>query len=244
MKGNIHTEILCWALILLAFTSAVFLAETAGKKPDAVIGTISFNGEGRITAKPDMAVVNLGILAEGMELKAVQDLNSQKSKTVTNLLKKEGVTEKDIKTTGYNINSLFSYPQNAAPVFRGYRVEQNLVVIVRDLDKVGSILSRAVIAGVNRVNSLTFTIENPEELRNQARLLAIVKAKKKAEELRVQLGMELGKIINFSESSGNLSAPRYLAMAGEAERRVGDGPAVPAGENEIVINVTITYQIK
>lgn len=210
----------------------------------ATANTVSFSGEGKILAKPDIAVVSFAIVTEATDSREAQDENSVKSKKVVDFLKKEGIDEKDIRTVGYNIYPQYKYPQYDKPEIRGYQVNQAIEAKIRDLSDVSKILDGVVEAGVNQVNNLSFTIDNPEKLKAEARAKAITDAKKKASELKGQIGLKLGKIVNFSENIGGLP-PGPLYYAREAGGGgYGGGPSVPAGENEIVINVTITYQIK
>ena len=79
----------------------------------------------------------------------------------------------------------------------------------------------------------------------EARAKAIKDAKKKADELEDQLNIDLGKIVNFSENTGGFPGPYYLEAKDFGQGGVGGGaPEIPVGENETVVNVTITYQIK
>jgi hypothetical protein len=116
-------------------------------------------------------------------------------------------------------------------------------VKIRDLGNVSPILDGIVAAGVNQVNNLSFEIDEPEKLKAEARAEAIADAKKKAGELKDQIGVKLGRIVNFSEGVSGYPMPVYGAMALE-KAGGGGGPSVPSGENEITVNVTITYQIK
>lgn len=205
--------------------------------------TVSFSGEGKVTAKPDIAKVDFAIITEAVSSKDAQNNNSLKSKMVVDFLKKQSVDEKDIKTTRYDIYPQYKYPYNNKPEISGYQVTQKTEIKIRDLEKVSSILDGAVSAGVNEITGLSFEIDNPDALKAEARAKAIADAKKKASELKSQVGISLGKIINFSENTGGY--PIYFkSEVMEADGRGGGGPSVPTGENEIVVNVTITYQIK
>ena len=206
--------------------------------------TVSFNGEGKVLAKPDVAVVDFSIVTEAATSKAAQDANSEKSQKVVDFLKKQKVEDKDIKTVGYNIYPKYSYPRNGVPKITGYRVEQTIEVKVRDLDNVSSVLDGIVTAGANQVNNLNFEIDEPEKLKAEARAKAIADAKKKADELKGQIGIKLGKIVNFSEGISGYPEPVYYERAMSSGGVGGGGPSVPSGENEITVNITITYQIK
>jgi uncharacterized protein YggE len=188
------------------------------------------------------------MVTEGSTSKAAQDSNSQKSKALTDFLKKSGIEDKDIKTSSYNINPVYTYPISGSPRITGYSVNQTVDVKIRNLDKVNEVLDGVVAAGVNQVNGLTFTVDDMEKLRAEARELAIKDAKEKAGVLEDQIGVSLGKIVNFSEDFGGYPMPYYAKdMALNAEGRGmggGGGPSVPVGENEIVVNIQMTYQIK
>lgn len=111
--------------------------------------------------------------------------------------------------------------------------------------KVSDILDGVVSAGANQVNGLSFEIDDPEGLKTEARKKAIEDAKKKANELEGEVGIRLGKIVNFSENTGGYPIPIYMKTEIDGRSGMGGGgPDVPTGENEITVNVTLTYQIK
>ncbi len=245
------------ALVILA----IFLAAATKQIKNTAIttNTISFSGEGKVLAKPDIAIVSFSILTEAKTSKAAQDDNSIKSKEVVDFLKSQSIDEKDIKTTGYNISPKYNYPRPLSlgvesqiypdyydnnPKITGYQVNQSFQVKIRDLEKVSAVLDGLVTAGANQVNQLGFKIDDEEKLKDEARELAIKDAKEITSNLKKQLGIRLGKIVNYQE--GGYYPPLYSLAEAKLGDRGGDisGPSVPTGENEIVVNVTITYQIK
>jgi uncharacterized protein YggE len=240
-----------WVLIALFVLGGYWLWQNidqlrhAGNSSDV----ITVSGTGKMTAKPDVAVANLAISVEGTTAKGAQDDANVKSKAVVDYLKTKDIDAKDIRTSGYNISPLYDYTNGKSRI-RGYQVTQTLEVKIRNLDKANDILDGVVAAGVNEVNNLRFTIDDPDKLKSQAREKAIADAHAKAEELRRQLGVDLGRIVTFSEYSDS-SPIMYGRGMDSAKMMSGAGiaptaavPELPAGENEIVINVSITYQIK
>jgi len=226
------------AIFLLASTSRVLNTATT-------TNTVSFGGEGKVVAKPDIAKVDLSIVTDALTSKAAQDENSKKSKAVTDYLKKQDIDDKDIKTTGYNIYPQYKYPQyGGQPTITGYQVNHSIEIKLRDLDKVSDVLDGVISAGANQVSKLSFEIDDPEALKSEARQKAIEDAKKKADELENQLGIDLGKIVSFSENTGGYPIPIYYDSLKGGMGGGGGGPSVPTGENEIVVNVSLTYQIK
>jgi len=247
--SNIHKTILTWLAIVFLFFTTLFMIVSIEHKVNTATttNTVSFSGEGKVLAKPDVAVVQLAIVTEADTSKIAQDENSEKSNRVISFLKNQGIEDKDIKTTSYNIYPQYTYPRFGEPVepeITGYQVNQTVQVKIRDLGKVSGILDGVVGAGVNQVNSLSFEIDDPEELKNQAREMAIEDAKNKADGLKDQLGIKLGRIVNFSENTGGWPIPIYERALDSDGGFGGGGPSVPVGENEIVVNISITYQIK
>ncbi|KKS25037.1 MAG: hypothetical protein UU83_C0011G0001, partial [Candidatus Jorgensenbacteria bacterium GW2011_GWF2_41_8] len=199
---------------------------------------------GKVVSKADIAAVYLSIVTESATSKSAQDDNSKKSKAVVEFLKKQKIEDKDIKTVSYNIYPQYTYPRYDKPVISGYQVNQTMTIKIRNLDEVSAILDGVVSAGANQINSLSFEIDEPEKLKAEARKMAIADAKKKARELEKELGIDLGKIINFSENTGGFPTPVYLEAKGDMGGGGDSGPSVPSGENEISVNVYLTYQIK
>lgn len=224
------------SLFLLASTQKI--QDTA-----AITNTISFSGEGKVTAKPDVAVVGVVIFTEAPTAKEAEQLNTPKSKAVIDFLKKQGIDEKDIETTEYQVTPQYSYPERELPRVKGYQAYQSLEVKIRDINKAGLIVDGAISAGANKVNNTRLVIDQPEKLQDEARAKAIADAKQKAHDLEKQLGIRLGKIVNFYENR-NYPVPLYDLKA-ESRGMGGEVlPELPAGKNEITTNVTITYQIK
>lgn len=243
---NLNRALISWSAFGLVIVFAVFLIVSIDQKLNtaATTNTISFSGEGKVSVKPDIAVANLAIVTEAAASKAAQDQNSRKSQAVVDFLKKQGVADKDIKTISYNINPQYKYPQFDRPQIISYQVNQTLEVKIRNFDQASEIIDGVVGAGVNHVNNLSFQIDKPEKLKAETRAKAIADAKNKARELESQIGIKLGKIINFSENSGGYPGPVFYEKAVPAGAGGGVEPSLPSGENEITVNVTLTYQIK
>jgi len=204
--------------------------------------TISIQGQGKIYAKPDIAYVNLSVITQGYSLKGTQDSNSKKMNGVIEFLKGFEIEEKDIKTINYNIYPQYSYEERKAPRIVGYEINQTIELKIRNLDKVSEILEKSVAAGVNQINSLRFWIDKDEELKAEARKIAIEDAKKKAQVLASDLGVELGDLIGYNDDNSYYPTPIYRAEMGGIGGG-GETPDIQTGENEIIINVSLIYEI-
>lgn len=200
--------------------------------------TISVTGEGKVYTKPDIAIVSLSVVTQGNNIKSVQDENTEKMNDVADFLKDFGVEEKDIKTIVYRIYPRYNYENRKIPEIIGYEITQTLEIKIKQMDKIGEILDNAVDVGINQVSSLRFGNEDDEELKAEARKLAIEDAKEKAKELALDLGVKLIKITGFNEGTVyDYAIYRELGIGG------GGVPEIQTGENEISVNITLIYEI-
>ncbi|MDP2855573.1 MAG: SIMPL domain-containing protein [bacterium] len=160
---------------------------------------ITVSGQGKIYVKPDVAIVNLGVKTTGATVADITKTNTNQMNAIIDAVKKLGVDEKDIQTTNYNLTPNYNYTEKQGRIFEGYVLEQNIQVKIRDFTKIGDILSQATSKGANLAGDLQFTIDNPEQFRQQARAKAIAQAKANAKNLSKESGVSLGKLINVNE---------------------------------------------
>ncbi len=211
-----------------------------------VQSTISVSAVGEVYAKPDLVITSFSVVSEEKTAADALAKNSESMNKVIEFLKNSGIEEKDLKTTTFRISpryewhngSEFSYPTGQR-VLVGYEVTQSLEVKIRDMSKIGALIEGATNAGATGVGNLEFTFDDEDELKKQAREIAINKAKLKAKELSQQLGVGLGRITNFSESE---VSPIFYDIK-EAYGMGGGAPEVETGENLIQSTVIITYEI-
>ncbi|MBU4143061.1 SIMPL domain-containing protein, partial [Patescibacteria group bacterium] len=202
--------------------------------------TISVSGEGKVFAKPDIGQVSLSVISDALTVAAAQKDNTDKMNKITKAIKDLGVKEEDLKTTNYSVSPRYQYSAGKSIII-GYEVTQTLEVKIRDLAKVGDILDKATGVGANQVGSLSFTFDDPEKLNSEARQKAIDNAKTKARDLAKSLGVSLGKVVSFSESTGGMPVPMYSSAKEALGMGGGAIPDIQTGQNEIDISVSISY---
>lgn len=260
----LHHKRIAGSVVLVLILLALFLfVKSVGEiKAYRFIGggvpisnSITVSGQGEIFAVPDIATFTFSVVEEAKTVKEAQDEATRKINSALELLEMKGIEERDIKTTSYNLYpryefvrsgvSSIKYP-NGRRELTGYEVNQSITVKVRDTEKAGEILADIGAAGVSNVSGLQFTIDDEEELQREARKEAIEKAKEKAKELANDLGVSLVRVVNFSESgAGTRPVFRAFDTAIALESSVGgSAPEIPVGENKIVSNVNITYEIR
>lgn len=209
--------------------------------------TITISATSEVYAKPDLAITTFSVVTEAKTVgKAMQD-NATKMNEVIAFVKSQGVEEKDLKTTNFNVSPRYEWDEEwRNRTLVGYEVTQSLQVKMRDLAKIGDIIQGATDAGANEMGDLQFTIDNEDSLKEEVRAKAIEEAKTKAKTLAGQLGIKLVKIISFSE---NGVMPIYYPMTAKSSEALGMGggttaPDIQTGENKITVTVSLTYQIR
>jgi len=205
--------------------------------------SIMVSGTGEVTARPDMAEVDLAVVSEAKEAAAALDQNNQSVKQLFATLKSQGIAEKDIQTTQFNVSPKYEYHRNAgeSPRIVGYTVTNQVHVKVRQLAQLGKLLDAAVESGANRIQGIRFQVSNRDELRDAARKDAVAHARHTAQLLVQAAGAELGPVTSIREIT--FGGPQPLAMR-EAADIAGSAVPIAPGQQSIVVQVTLTFSLK
>ncbi len=243
--------------ILVFFVGQIILQSKAIDVQDQ--NQITVSGEGKVYAKPDVALVSLGVTTQATTVADATKNNTDKMNAVIEAVKNLGVEEKDIQTTNYNlfpvyadtitplpasVSGVYNMPVKTSPTITGYSLEQDIQVKIRDFTKIGDIISEATAKGSNLVGSLQFSIDNPEQYKEQARAQAIEQAKASAQNIAKESGVRLGKIINVYENYYPVMYSNTLKGTGMAAPEAVATPDIQPGQQEINITVNLTYQVR
>lgn len=205
--------------------------------------TITITGEGKVTAIPDIATVNVGLSTENKVVADAQTQNSVKFNKILSDLQNLGVKAEDIQTTDYSINPVYDYKPDTGQTLRDYQVTQSVTVKIRDLTKISDVLSLAGQNGANNVSGINFTIDDPEKLKQQAREEALRNAQMKAAALAQIAGASLGKITSFSESDETPPSPGPMFYSKDSVGAAPVAPTIQPGSLDIVITATVSYEV-
>ena len=234
-------------LVLAAVTIVAVVMTNKSSNEDR----FSVNGSGTVYAKADIANMNVGLKTEVKKTAAeATKENSEQMNEILVVLKGLDIEAKDIKTNSYSLNPVYNWTETEGQKLSGYEVYQSVTLKIRDLEKIGDIIAKTTEKGANQVGGISFTIDDEYELKNEARELAITKAKEKAELIAAQTGMKLGKIVSVYENSYSpvmaydYSNARKEMAADEALGAGIEAPGIEAGQNEVKVEVTLMYEVK
>ncbi len=258
-----NKRIQAYLSLTLIFLSTFLLIETLKSfKEYRYVGigiipsnTITVSGTGEAFSVPDTAEFTFSIFEEAKTAGDVQDVATKKANDAIKALVENGIEEKDIKTIAYSLNPKYEwkadktcvrFPCEKNRVQTGFELKQTIKVKVRSFDKAGEMLGIVTSKGVSNISGLTFTIADEDGIKAEARKQAIDEAKEKAEKLANDLGVSLIRIVGFSEGTNSQTRVYSNEMMLKSADSVSfeQSPTVPAGENKIVSNVNITYEIR
>jgi len=205
------------------------------------------NGEGKVKAVPDIAMLTLGVQVQQKTVAEAQRQAADSLDKVMSVLKSKGVAEKDIQTQGYSISPVTRWDDKTnVEILLGYNVTNNIIVKIRKLNDAGSIIDNTAQAAGNdiRISSISFSVDDPTDFYKQAREKAIKDAMDKAKQIASVSGVKLGKVLYITES---MVYPMPIVRNFAKTDMVGAAPEVTTpisgGELEITANIQMVYDI-
>ncbi|MFN8483667.1 MAG: SIMPL domain-containing protein [Anaerolineae bacterium] len=219
----------------------------------ATAGSITVIGNGRAVATPDVARVTLGVNVTGDTVKAATAEANKNLAAIVAKLKSLGVSDRDIQTTQYNVYPTTDerpspQPAGAAPAATArppktvYHVQAAVTVTLRDLSAVGSIIDAALEAGANTVGGISFTVDNPAPVMDQARANAVANAKAQATQLAQLNGVTLGPPRQITEVIGSPAPQMSARPVAAPAAAMAAPPTIEGGELTYTSQIQITYE--
>lgn len=198
-----------------------------------------------VSVAPDIATIGAGVTTEAPTASEAMRQNSAEMQKVIARIKALGVAERDIQTTGINLNAQYDYNQaTQRPVFRGYQASNRVSVILRKIPDAGRVLDALVEAGANDLNGPSFAIENDEPAKDAARKRAINRAQSRAKAYADMLGYDGAKVLAIAENiEGRGDMPEMAMMRMSADKAASAPPPVQPGMVQSGISLTIKYEL-
>jgi uncharacterized protein len=230
--------------IVLALALTLSACGTAAAQPR----TLNVSGNGTVYLTPDIAYIYIGVHTDDPDLANAVNKNNTQAQALVDALKNAGIDGKDIQTSNFSVytNGNQGYDKlTGQPTTGGtyYSVDNTVYVTMRDLTKMGKILSTAVSSGANSINSITFDVADKTKAMAQARQKAMASASSLAAELAQTSGVKLGEIQNVSYSD-NSPMPYYGMGGGGAASAPNASVPIQPGQTQISVTVSVTYVIK
>lgn len=206
---------------------------------------IAVSGSGTVTVTPDIARLEVGVEVTGRTVAEARDDAAAAMDAVMAALADNGVDEEDVRTRSFNIYPQYNYRDEEAPEIVGFIVSNQVTVTVRDIDNVSVVLDAAIAAGDDavRVNGISFTVDEPDALLDEARADAMADARARAETLADAAGVELGAVRSISESTSFIGNQRFAVPEAAFDSAAGGATSISPGEQDLSVTVSVVFEV-
>lgn len=229
-------------LIMLVIIPSVASAQQTERRPR--VPSVTASGEAVITAEPDQAQIDIGVVTQARNAPDAAKENAEKLARVMSEVKKFLGKGDEIKTASYSLNPNYRYPQGGKPEIVGYTATNVLHIKTGALENVGRLIDTAMQSGANTIQRLLFTLKDEQSAQLQALRLASIKAKAKAEEMANAVGLKIVKVLSITEGERGvrpivMPQPRVAQM----EAAAAAPTPVEAGTIEVRSSVSLTAEV-
>jgi uncharacterized protein len=233
-------------IAILALTGVIGVSILRDRIVNQNNNQVSIVGQGKVKYQPDTANITLGVQVDKAPKadEALNTLNERVNKIIA-AVKVLGIEGDKIKNQNYSLYPAYDY-SNGANTPAGYNANQQIIIEVSDVDKSFGLLNQVIAesakAGANQVLGISFSSSNIENLKQEARLLAISDAKTKAKSLSEAMDVSLGDLTGWWENV--VSPSPYINYSYDGMGGGGASPAVSSGIYETTVEITLNYKIE
>ena len=197
-----------------------------------------------VEVEPDMATIGAGVSTEAPTAVAALRQNSVEMQRVIERIKSLGVKERDIQTTGINLNPRYDYDRTSQrQIFRGYQASNRVSVKLRKIEETGAVLDALVAAGATDLSGPSFSVEDDTAAKDAARDRAMERARERAMAYARLAGYPDIKLLSVSETiQARTPSPMVMRTAAVEDVQVAAAPVQP-GLVGTGVSLSLTYEM-
>jgi uncharacterized protein YggE len=214
----------------------LFVAALALAPAQAAEKLVTVTGEATVAVAPDTAMIRLGVGTQEKTAREASEANAKQMTAVLAAIKDTGVADRDIQTSRLSLQPQYDPNKSGTARLTGFQASNQVTVRIRDIDKLPTVLDRAITAGANEMSGIEFVVSEQSKLLDQARDDAIADARRKADLYAKAAGAKLGRVVSITEE-GSTPPPRPIQAL-----RAGAVPIAP-GEQTLRAIVTVSYEL-
>ena len=232
------------ALITVTSAGAALAQSAPASAADTLFKatTLNLSAGGEVARKPDMATITLGVQTDAPTAAEAMRLNAARMTQVIASLKKGGVADRDIQTSGLSLSPQYVYQENLPPRLTGYQASNQVTLVVRDLTRLGQAVDAAVGAGASNVGGVAFGLQDSDAAEDAARLDAVKALQAKADLYARATGYRVARLVTLSEGGG-YNPPAPMPIMAMARMDKAESTPVEAGELKVRIEVSATFEL-
>lgn len=211
--------------------------------------TIQVVGEATVKADPDRATVRFGIVSRAETAEAARAQNAKAAARAMNTVRELGISDSQMRMETLRLQPRREYnPQTETREEKGFEATRQVVVQVDDLEQLPTLVARVVQRGANRLDGISYELEDRSAIRERALRTAAHHARDKARLLAASLDVTLGAVREIIEQSFDFSHPQPNVRMEFAESEETDAASEPdayaPGEIEVSAQVRVVYEIE
>ena len=200
------------------------------------VASIRAVGDASVSVTPDMARVDLGVATQAATAQDATQQNATQAGTVITALQNLLGSNASIKTISYSVSPVYNNPPSGqSATIIGYMVTNIVEATLTDLTQVGKVIDTAIQSGANRVQGISFGLQDRTAPVAQALKLAASRARSQADAIASGLNLHTGSVLEASEGVNLTSNPTALAGAGVA--------TTPIETGMVVVQASVTIQV-
>lgn len=202
---------------------------------------VTSHGQGSASGTPDMATVVLSVQTQDSTAATALGQNSADTNGLLKTLFANGISKSDVQTSGLSLHGIYGGP---TPAITAYQVANTVTVQIHSVSSTGTIIDSAAKAAGNsiRINQITFSVQDPSALYDQARAAAVSQAATEASAMAKAAGKHLGALCSINDSapsSVSLNTSSYNTAVG-----IPSPVPVQSGSQKVKATVTAVYQLQ
>ncbi|MEO6350143.1 MAG: SIMPL domain-containing protein [Candidatus Limnocylindrales bacterium] len=210
-------------------------------KTNAQQGSIVVSGEGRLAVAPDVADLRLGVSVSRLTVAEAREDAARTMEQILGAVAEAGIAKRDVRTSLLSVQPRYEYRDNQPPRLSGYELANVVEVTVRDLARLGDAVDGTLKAGATSMDGLSFRLADPSPAEREARMLAMVNARSRADVLAEAAGVRITGVESILEG-GSMPQPRPFAKAERMMMAADTSTPVETGSLEVAVQVTVSYR--
>lgn len=230
--------------LVFLLLSTPLVAQNAADRA-VMVDTVAVTGTGKSTLTPDRVTFTAGVQTMAATVEQALNENNAKVAAVIAALKKAGATDREIRTSNFNIWPQQDYREGSTPRILGYQVSNSVTVTREKVNDAGRLLQAAVSAGVNQASGLSMEVSDPARGRDEGLKAAFNDARAKAALLAQAAGRTLGTALSIAEGTSVpvYPYPQQGRIASMKAEMASDVPVSP-GTQELSYSVTVVFALR
>lgn len=224
-------------------------------------GQISVQGEASQKVTPDYAIISLSATGRDIDVEKARKQAEKKLDTILNIAKKLAIPRDKIAAEAVSItpdwrdepveNLTVNDVYRTRRVLKGYDALITVTITMKDISKVGNFIAEATQAGVDRMNGVSFGVNDNAALNDAVLKEAVQNAMAKAKLIATTAGVTLGTLETLNVGNVGSYYPQGLnnnsmmmQRASDASPSIASATEVPTGKIVVSASVSASFNVK